>query len=121
MADDEKAVIALERAGWDALATSGDAASSFYDDVLARDVLMLLPGATVIEDRHEVVASMGGAPWDDYELGPMRALTLHEDCIALAYRAAARRGEHRYDAIFCSVYVRTAGDWQLALHQQTPT
>ena len=52
----------LEREGWDALSTDGDAATAFYDRVLADDVLMLLPGGMVIDDRSTVVESMERVP-----------------------------------------------------------
>ena len=52
-------LIALEHAGWDALATSGDAADH-YAAALARQVLVVLPGGMTIDDRDEVVRSMSG-------------------------------------------------------------
>ena len=51
----EAAVEQLERAGWDALSTSGAAAATFYDRVLADDVLMVLPGGLVIRSRAEAI------------------------------------------------------------------
>jgi hypothetical protein len=113
-------LIALERAGWEALSTSGDAAAAHYADVLATDVLMLLPGGLVIDDRDEVIHSMSGAPWDGYELRDERVVVLGDGAALLAYRGAARRGDQEYDALFASVYVREDGAWRLAVHQQTP-
>lgn len=110
----------LERSGWQALATSGDAAAAFYDEVLAQDVLMLLPGATVIDDRARVVDSMRGAPWDEFELSDERVVPLGGDGAVVAYRAAARRGDMHYEALFTSTYIREDGAWRLAVHQQTP-
>lgn len=113
-------LIDLERDAWKALSTSGEAAADFYGRVLADDVLMLLPGGMVIDDRGAVIDSMGGAPWDSFELSDERVLTLGEDSAVVAYRATASRGGTEYTALFASTYVRVGGAWRLALHQQTP-
>lgn len=113
-------LIDLERQAWVALSSSGDAAAAFYEQVLADDVLMLLPGGMVIRDRAQVVDSMRGAPWDAFELADERVLELADDAAAVTYRATARRGGDDYEALFNSTYVRVDGAWRLALHQQTP-
>jgi hypothetical protein len=109
----------LERAGWDALSTEGGAAA-FYGEVLAREVLVLLPGGMVITDREAVVASMGGAPWSSYELGETWVVPLGGDAAVIAYRVNASREGSTYDALIASTYLREAGAWRLAVHQQTP-
>jgi hypothetical protein len=113
-------LIELERSGWKALATSADDAADFYERVLARQVLMLLPGGTVIDDRAQVVESMRGAPWDSFELTDERVLPLTGDSAVVAYRARARRGDTGYEALFASTYVQEGGSWRLTVHQQTP-
>lgn len=113
-------LIAIERKAWEALSTSGKAAAAFYSDRLARDVIMLLPGDTVIDDRAAVVESMRGAPWDAYSLGDERVVELSPDAAVVAYRGRARRGGHDYAALFSSTYRREDGEWRLAVHQQTP-
>jgi hypothetical protein len=113
-------LLELERRAWEALATGGEAAATHYDTVLAPDVLMLLPGGLVIDDRRKVVESMRGAPWDEFRLTDERVLELDENTAVVAYRATARRGEHDYEALFNSTYVRREGRWRVALHQQTP-
>ena len=110
----------LERAAWDALSTDGAAATAFYDDVLADDVLMLLPGGMVIDDRSTVVDSMRGAAWQSYELSDERVVPLGADSAIVGYRATATRNDEPYTALFNSTYVRQDGDWKLVLHQQTP-
>ena len=50
----EHELITLERAGWAALSSTGDAASTFYSEVLASSPVMLLPGGVVIDDRPQV-------------------------------------------------------------------
>jgi hypothetical protein len=117
VADNE--LIDLERSAWEALSTEG-AAAPFYEKVLAREVLMLLPGGMVIDDRAQVIDSMRGAPWSSYELRDLRVLTLRSDAAVVAYSATAIRDGHEYQALFNSTYVREDGEWRLALHQQTP-
>lgn len=114
-------LLGLEREGWNALSTSGEAAEGFYAENLAAQVLMLLPGGVVIDDREEVIKSMGGAPWTSFELSDQRVLELVEGSAVVAYRASARReGDEPYTALFNSTYVREDGAWRLAVHQQTP-
>ena len=113
-------ILELERAGWKALASSGDEAAAFYGEVLADQVLMLLPEGTVLDDRALVVESMRGDPWDSFDLSDERVLSLTEQSAVVAYRARARRGDTEYAALFNSTYVRQDGEWRLAVHQQTP-
>jgi hypothetical protein len=116
----EADVAQLERAGWDALSTSGAAAAAFYDRVLADDVLMVLPRGLVIRDRAEAIAAMSGAPWDHHELTDLEVVTLGDDVRVVACRGSARRGDVVYRAHFTSTYLRVGSDWRLAVHQQTP-
>jgi hypothetical protein len=109
----------LERAGWEALSTEG-AAAPWYEEVLAGEVLFLLPGGMVIDDRNEVVRSVGGPPWSSYELSDLRVLPLGAGSALVAYRAKATRDGNDYEALFASTYVRDGEQWRLAVHQQTP-
>jgi Domain of unknown function (DUF4440) len=113
--------IELERQGWRALATSGQAAAAFYRDVLDVNVAMLLPGGTMLEDRETVIRSMSGPPWSDYQLDDVRALTLTDDVSVVTYGVTAQRARApRYSALINSTYVRRPDGWKLAVHQQTP-
>ena len=116
----EQDPLALERSGWDALATDGDAARSYYGEVLADEVVFLLPGGMVIDDRRTAVESMGGAPWTSYELVDERLLDLGSGCAMVTYRAEAVRAGEPYRALVASTYVREADGWKLKVHQQTP-
>ena len=113
-------LIRLEHDAWTALSTSGEAAADFYGEVLADEVLMLLPGPMVIDDRAEVVASMNGPSWKSFALSDERVVPLGPDAAIVAYRAHAERGDMVYDALLNSTYVRQDGAWRLVLHQQTP-
>lgn len=113
-------LLELERAGWRALSSSGDAATAFYGEVLAPQVVMLLPGGLWITDRQQAIRSMGGAPWDAHQLADERVDALTDTCAIVSYRASARRGDLEYRALMSSTYVADGGRWRLAVHQQTP-
>jgi hypothetical protein len=113
-------VLELERAGWTALSTGGEAAASFYGEVLSDEPLFVLPGGLVLDDRDAIVRSMGGAPWDRYGLAEERLVPLGAGAVAVVYRADAERDGERYEALITSTYVRGDGPWRLAMHQQTP-
>jgi hypothetical protein len=112
-------LLELERAGWKALSANGDAAA-FYAGVLAGQVLMLLPGGLVIDDRNDAIDAMRGAAWTSFELSDERVHDLTDTCAVVAYRGSARRGDDEYTALFSSTYVLDHRAWRLAVHQQTP-
>ncbi len=117
---DRQELADLERQGWDALSADG-AAGPFYDDLLDDEVLFLLPGGMVMDDRSAVVEAMSGAPWASFELDDVRVVPLGDDAAVVGYGALARReGADPYSALMSSTYVRRAGRWRLAVHQQTP-
>jgi hypothetical protein len=115
----DEELLDLERSAWKALATEG-AAEHFYSDVLADEVLMLLPGGLVIDDRAQVIASMRGTPWSSYSLQDERVLDLGCGAAIVAYKGTAVRDGRAYTALFNSTWVRTDAEWRLAVHQQTP-
>lgn len=119
MTDHDEA-LELERAGWVALSAGGDAATSFYREVLVDDPVFLLPGGLVLDDRDAIIRSMGGAPWDHHALHDERLVPLGAVAAAVVYRAEAERGGTVYEALVTSTYVRDDGSWRLAVHQQTP-
>jgi hypothetical protein len=112
-------LLQLERDAWKALSTKG-AAAGFYEKVLADDVLILMPGGMVIDDRQQVIESMGGDPWEKVDISDERVLPLGDGTAVVAYKATATRNGTDYTGLFNSTYVRDNGDWKLALHQQTP-
>jgi hypothetical protein len=110
----------LERAGWAALAAGGEVATEFYDAVLAAEVVFVFPGGMRVDDRTAILTSMGGPPWDAYELIDERVVALSPDAQLVTYRANGRRGAHEYRALITSAYANVGGRWRLVLHQQTP-
>jgi hypothetical protein len=114
-------LIELEKQAWQALATDGAAAAEFYAEVLAEDVLVLLPGGMVVDDREAVIDSMRGAPWTSFDLSDERVIDLTDDSAMVAYRVTARRpGQDDYTALLSSTYVQEDGAWRMAVHQQSP-
>jgi hypothetical protein len=113
--------IELEKQGWRALATGGAEAAAFYDEVLADDVVMLLPGGLVLDDRAQILESMSGPPWSTYVLEDLRELRPAPDVAVVHYGVVAQRGSPPpYHALVASTYVRGPDGWRLVLHQQTP-
>lgn len=110
----------LERQGWRALSTGGPQATAFYREVLDSRVRMLLPGGLRLSDREEVVASMGGPPWDTHELTDLDVLQPTPDLAVVSYAVTARRAGAPYSALVASVYVRRPAGWRMVSHQQTP-
>ena len=114
-------LFALEKQGWDALSSDGEAARVFYERVLDHTVVMLLPGGMVLDERAAIVDSMSGQPWSSYELQDMRLLQPVQDIGIVTYGVVAQRNGQQYSALMSSVYVRREdGLWKLAFHQQTP-
>ncbi len=114
-------VVEIEAAGWTALATSGEAAAEFYEQILDATVSFLLPGGLVLSERASVLKAMSGSPWESFELADMRMLSPTDDTAVVLYRAAARRGADSYSALIGSLYVHRRDGWKLTYHQQTPT
>ncbi|THJ68489.1 nuclear transport factor 2 family protein [Arthrobacter echini] len=117
---DHDALVALERAGWDALCAS--TGGGFYGDLMLSEGLMVLVNGAVL-NRDAVVASLDQAPaWDRYELSDERLVPIGPGAAALVYGAEAYRGdEDPFEALMVSTYVLVDGSPRLALYQQTPT
>jgi hypothetical protein len=113
-----KTLVDLERAGWRALSEGN--ASAFYERTLASEVLMILPGDLVIDDRRAAIDSMSGTGWDSFTLSDERVFPVDDECAVVAYKATAKRAGLEYTARFTSTYRREADTWKLAVHQQTP-
>lgn len=112
---------ALERQGWQALASGGTVAGTFYERVLGPKVVMLLPGGLVLTDRDAIIRSMSGPPWESYELRDLAVLDVTSDSALVYYGArAVRASGPEYSALISTLYVRAGGAWKLVSHQQTP-
>jgi hypothetical protein len=114
-------LVALERRGWEALATGAEAAAAFYWEVLDDDIAMIFPGGMSIFDRNAVIESMGGEPWSSFDLRDVRVLVPVPDVGIVTYRSMSQRGDQPpYVALITSVYTRRGDAWRLTIHQQTP-
>ena len=117
----EDELIDLEKSGWRALSSTGEAAAEFYDRVLDDTVLMILPGGIVLDDRATIVRSMSGQPWSTFRLEDLRVVQPTADVGVVAYGVVAHReGRGDYAALASTTYVRRADAWKATLHQQTP-
>jgi Domain of unknown function (DUF4440) len=115
----EDELLDLERRGWEALRKqSGD---EFYGGIMTADAVMVLANGQVM-DRDEVVGALAEAPpWASFELEDARVVPVGDGSVALVYRATARRDpdSEPFRCAMTSVYVADAGDWKLAVYQQT--
>ena len=118
MTEDE--LTTLERHGWDALSSDGEAAQAFYERVLDEQVLMLLPGGMTLDDRASIIDAMAGRPWSSYTMEDVRSFEPSPDTGVVAYGVVADRDGHEYSALMSSVYIRREDGWKLVFHQQTP-
>src|SRR5690625_5653725 len=64
----------LERRGWEALSSDPQSATAFYGEVLDDDVRMLFPGGLLLTDREEILRTMGGPPWDAFQLSGLEGV-----------------------------------------------
>ena len=113
-----EAVLALERAGWQAL--SGPSGADFYDRVMAKAAVMVFPSG-VMQRAEALDAIRGATPWSSFELDDERVTQPSDGVAIVTYFATAQRPNgDEYQAWMASVYVRTEGDWLLAIHQQSP-
>jgi uncharacterized protein (TIGR02246 family) len=119
-AETEKALLELERSGWDSLCNSTGA--QFYGDLMTDDGVMVLANGVVM-DRDAVIESLEHArPWQSYDIEDHRVVATGPDSAALVYLGTGyRHGDQpAFVGLMASVYVRQDGRWRLALYQQTP-
>lgn len=117
--DTEKALLDLERSGWDSLCNSTGA--QFYGDIMTDDGVMVLANGVVM-DRDAVIGSLGHSrPWQSYDIDDHRVVGVGPDSAALVYLGTGyRHGDQpAFVGLMASVYVRQDGRWRLALYQQT--
>lgn len=113
-------VLELEKAGWHALSTGGDAGKRFYERVLRDDAVMLFPGGMRIVGKGQILDSLGTEPWASFEIQEPALIELSPHVKALVYRVTARReGSPLYEALITSTYTLDGDSWKLILHQQT--
>ena len=95
----------------------------FYRRNLAATAIMVFPGPAGVLVADEIAASLEKQPrWTQVLLEEHRLLELSEETAVVTYKATAKRPEAAspYVTRASSAYVRAAGAWKLAFHQQTP-
>jgi hypothetical protein len=113
-------LLTLEHESWQARASDRDARRAFYRTLLADNVLLLLPGGVVIDDRTEALARLSGEAWDWFLLSDERVVLLNQSSAVVAYGASTWRRGQRYTALVNSTYSRDEQGWKLVIRQQTP-
>jgi hypothetical protein len=116
----QRALLDLERRGWDSLCAGTGAA--FYRELMTDDAVMVLANGAVM-DREAVVASFEHAtPWVSYDIDDVRLVDAGPDGAVLVYLGTGYRigDQPAFAGIMSSLYVRRNGDWRLALYQQMP-
>lgn len=111
-------LVALEEEGWRALASPDPV--GWWAGRLDDGARMVFPG--FVATREQALQAMADAlPWSWFRLDDVQVLPLGDDAAVVVYDAAAQReGQPEYRALMSSTWVRRAGEWRLALHQQTP-
>jgi hypothetical protein len=117
----EQELVELEERGWQVLSSGGDSAARFYGSLLTDDSVMIFPGGMLVKGKSQILETMGGPPWQWFELEGQQVIALSADTYAVVYKAAAQRaGDDVYEATISSIYVLNNGQWELVLHQQSP-
>jgi hypothetical protein len=111
----DKELLALEERFW-----TGDA--GFYRDHLDDHCLTAFTGMAGVFDKDQIARTVGDGPrWRNVELSTKGVVEPTDDFAVLTYEANATRGDGKpYHALASSGYVKRAGGWKLAFHQQTP-
>lgn len=75
--------IELEERGWHALSSGRDSAAEFYGSLLADDSVMIFPGRMVPRGKGRILETMGGQPWQWFELDDQQVIALSADTYAV--------------------------------------
>jgi hypothetical protein len=99
--------------------TLGGGDGDAYRAHLTDDAVVVVPGAAITKEQcaHAIDATPG---WDEFDISDDRLIELTPDSALVTYRWKSSRGDETYEALMSSVYVKSEGEWKLALHQQTP-
>lgn len=112
------ALLALERAGWDSLCDGSG--SRFYGELMLPDGVMVLANGMVMDRATVVHALAQSPPWRTYEIREPRLIDLGEAAALTYVGVGYREGESpAFAGAMSSVYHHRAGQWKLALYQQT--
>ncbi|MCC5884770.1 MAG: DUF4440 domain-containing protein [Halomonas sp.] len=114
-------IVDLERQGWESLSSGSGKAKEFYGSVLADDAHMLFPGEIRLVGKAQILETMGGPPWQSFEMSETQIVKLSDTVQAITYKVLAQReGDKPYRALICSTYSLRPPGWQLVVHQHTP-
>ena len=113
----ENDLFEVERQFWSEVADA-----DFYRNHLTDNAIMVFPAPYGVMNREATLAAVEAATrWEACAFSDMHFVELTDDSAVVAYRADARRPDGSTYATFAtSAYVKLAGSWKLAVHQQTP-
>lgn len=114
-------LIELEKEGWNALSTEGDAGRKFYNSILRDDAIMVFPGGMLLVGKENILDSLAAQPWESFQIENPQVISLSENSVVLIYKVTAKReNSDPYEALISSTYAKRDGEWKLVHHQQTP-
>jgi hypothetical protein len=92
-----------------------------YETRMAPQCLMVF-GPMGVMERGAILDAVRQAPrWSEVAFDQRQSIAPADDIAVLAYRATGSRdGAEPYRALCTSSYIRSAGRWLIAHHQQTP-
>lgn len=96
--------------------------TSFYDETLANDAVMIFPEPTGILSRQEILASLSQDDrWKNVNFHDKHTIQVDDDVVQLVYRAEAERtDDSSYQTYITTTYHRAGKSWEIVSHQQTP-
>jgi hypothetical protein len=110
-------VLALEEKFW---SNANDAA--FFKESFAEDGLTILEPMGFIEKAQAVAMASQGKAFEDLQMSDVHIRQLTADCVMVAYHGQAnpKGSATPYLGTICSIYVKKAGHWQLAVGVHQP-
>ena len=111
----QETLLGIERQFW----TEG---AEFYREHLDASCLTAFARQAGVASKEEIAKSVGDQPrWRELQLDPKGLLRPTRNVAILTYEAKAKRPDGAaYGALVSSGYVKRAGEWKMAFHQQTP-
>ena len=112
----ESELLEIEERFWQSRGDTEFWATNFNDEGVIALPMGLMEKAAVLASQEDA------RPWSDFAIKDAHVVDLGDDVASISYTVAGRRdGESDYTAVVTSVYAKRNGEWQLMVHQQTPT
>ena len=117
MSKETDEVVSLERKFW----TNGNDPAFFQEAMADKGIAVIEPMA-FIEKAQAVAMSAKGHAFKDVVFKDVIVRELAPDCLAILYhgQGSPEGGDKPFQGSICSVYVKRAGRWQMALTVHQP-